>query len=210
MTDSEAQNEVAAGAGYCVPFFIDGKEVHTEQKFDVVSPSSGEIVHRCSSATTADALAAVDAATTAFKSWRKSTPGERRDIFLKTVEVMNKRKDELCQYLMDETGGSRPWAEFNIMVATDLIKDVAGRIPTIEGSIPMLADGTVSGLVLKEPYGVILAIAPWYGLDSSHVRCHLAYSIPGTRRTSLGPGLLLCRSLQVTLQSLRLPSSRHA
>lgn len=144
-----------------VPFFIDGKEVLPERKFNVVSPASGNIVHQAGSATEPDVRAAVDAAAKAFKTWRKSLPRQRRDIFLKAAEIMQRRKEELSQYMMDETGCPRMWGDFNVDTAKEFIIDIAGRLATLEGSIPTTADPNTGAMVLREPFGVILAIAPW-------------------------------------------------
>lgn len=151
----------AAEAPSSVPFFIDGKEVLPERKFNVVSPASGNIVHQAGSATEPDVRAAVDAAAKAFKTWRKSLPRQRRDIFLKAAEIMQRRKEELSQYMMDETGCPRMWGDFNVDTAKEFIIDIAGRLATLEGSIPTTADPNTGAMVLREPFGVILAIAPW-------------------------------------------------
>ncbi|AEO66077.1 uncharacterized protein THITE_2065964 [Thermothielavioides terrestris NRRL 8126] len=156
-----ADHVAAAPAGSPVPFWINGKEVHSERKFDVVSPASGKVVHASASATEADVRAASDAAANAFKTWKKSPPQVRRDILLKTAEVMGRRKEELSQYMMDETGCTRQWADFNVDTAREFIVDVAGRVAAVEGSIPTLADPNSGGMVLREPFGVVLAIAPW-------------------------------------------------
>jgi len=63
--------------------------------------------------------------------------------------------------MVDETGASAPWAAFNLNLASEILRDVAGRISSVSGTIPQTATEGVSALVLKEPYGVILAIAPW-------------------------------------------------
>ena len=146
---------------YVVPFLIGGHERHSKQTFDVISPATGEVVHQCSGATVNDAFAAVDAAAEAFKTWRKAPPVERRDIFLKAAEVMERRRKELAGYMDDETGCGNGWADFNLNVAIDFIKDVAGRIATLEGSFPTTMSTGSSAIVLPEPYGVVLAIAPW-------------------------------------------------
>lgn len=144
-----------------VPFFINGEEVHPERKFDVVSPASGKVVHQSGSATEAEVRAAIDTAANAFKTWKKVHPRQRRDIFLMAAEVMGRRKEELAQYMVDETGCSRQWADFNIDVARELLLDVAGRVATLEGTVPTVADPASAAMVLREPFGVVLAIAPW-------------------------------------------------
>jgi acyl-CoA reductase-like NAD-dependent aldehyde dehydrogenase len=152
---------VAAAEGFPVPFFINGKEVHPERKFNVVSPASGKVVHEAASASEADVRAAVDSAADAFKTWRKTLSRTRRDIFLKVAEVMERRRDELGDYIMNETGCPRGWADFNINTAKDLVLDVAGRVAALESTMPPTGDEGTGAMILKEPFGVILAVAPW-------------------------------------------------
>ncbi|EHK25176.1 uncharacterized protein TRIVIDRAFT_31969 [Trichoderma virens Gv29-8] len=144
-----------------VPFIINGEDYYPERSFDVTSPVTGKVVHRCGAATLADATAAVDAAAAAFKTWRKSTPVQRRDIFLKAADIIQQKSDELAEIMSNETGAATPWALFNINTAAELIRDAASRTSAIEGSFPTLMDPNTSGIVLREPYGVVLSVAPW-------------------------------------------------
>ncbi|KAJ0122746.1 ldehyde dehydrogenase [Diaporthe amygdali] len=147
--------------GATVPFHINGQDVVASKTFDVVNPATGKAVHKCSSATEADAKAAVDAAAKALPAWKAMVPTKRREVFLKAAEVLEKRRDELATTMVEEVGVPRAWADFNLGVAKDLILDVAGRLVTIEGTIPTPQDPNTGALVLKEPYGVVMAIAPW-------------------------------------------------
>jgi acyl-CoA reductase-like NAD-dependent aldehyde dehydrogenase len=151
----------APAEGSAVPFFINGKEVLPERKFNVVSPASGKVVHESGSAAEEHVRAAIDTAAEAFKTWRKTLPKARRDILLKAAEVMERRKEELSGYMMSETGCPRQWAEFNVTAARELILDVAGRLAGLDGSMPTTADANTGAMILREPFGVILAIAPW-------------------------------------------------
>lgn len=160
-----ASSPASGQSTYTVPCLINGQEYHTKDTFNVVSPTTGSVVHRCCSVTAEDAATAANAAAEAFQKWRKVLPAQRRDIFLKAAEIMSSRRQELAQYLVDETGGSHGWAEFNLDVATSIIKDVAGRIATLEGSFPTVMSPDTSAIVMQEPYGVVLAAAPWYVHD---------------------------------------------
>lgn len=144
-----------------IPLIIDGELLITDKTFDVVSPVTGKLVHRCCGASSTTVQAAVDAASRALKEWRQSTPGHRRNIFLRAAQVMEKRRGELAQCMMLETGASQEWADFNVDTAIELILDIAGRIATIEGSVPQCQDPGITAIVLKQPFGVVLAIAPW-------------------------------------------------
>lgn len=147
--------------GATVPFFINGRDVLSEKTFDVVNPATHAAVHKCSSATSSDAQAAVDAAAAALPAWKALPPGKRRDIFLKAAEVMDRRKDELAATMMEEVGVGKGWADFNVATSRDFLLDLAGRLVTIEGFVPTPADPATGAMVIKEPYGVVLAIAPW-------------------------------------------------
>jgi len=152
---------VASAEPFSVPFYINGKQVHPERKFNVVSPASGKVVHEAGSASEADVRAAVDTAADAFKTWKKSLPRARRNILLKVAEIMVERREELGNYMMDETGCPRQWADFNVNTARELVLDVAGRVGGLEDSMPTPADPNTGAMLLYEPFGVILAIAPW-------------------------------------------------
>lgn len=146
---------------YVVPFIINGMECRPQKTSDVVSPDTGKVVHQYGVAAATEALAAVNAAAKAFPAWRDTTPAERRDILLKTADILSRRKPELAEYMKAEVGASQQWANFNLETAIDFVKDVAGRVGSITGSIPTLSDPSVGGMILKEPLGVVLAIAPW-------------------------------------------------
>lgn len=147
---------------FIVPLVIGGKEKTTSDSFPVVSPATGETVHKCSNANVADAEEAVEAAAAALNDWKRKTPAERRDIFLKAAQILVQRTDELASYMESETAASRDWANFNLDLTREMLIDVAGRISAATtGAIPATRDANVSAMVVKEPYGVVLAMAPW-------------------------------------------------
>ncbi|GAB0132470.1 hypothetical protein EsDP_00000905 [Epichloe bromicola] len=150
-----------AAAATTVPLVIDGQDYAPEKTFEIKSPATGEVVYKSGGASVADAARAVDAAAEALKTWRKTTPQERQDILLKAAEIMSSRRQELTKYMVDETGSASGWADFNINVSVGMLKDVAGRIPTLAGSFPATANPSRSAIVLREPYGVVLSVAPW-------------------------------------------------
>lgn len=76
---------------------------------------------------------------------------------------------------MLETGAGPDFASFDHGLASDLLRDIAGRISSITGTIPQTSREDVSALVYKEPYGVILAIAPW---NAPHILGLRACAVP--------------------------------
>lgn len=128
--------------------------------FDVNSPASQKTIWKCAAASTDDALAAVESSQRAFQTWKKKKTPEIRGILLRAADIMERRLDELAAYQMEETGAPEFIVKsFNLPTTVEMLRDVAGRVCTITGTIPQSSEG--GALVFKEPYGVILGIAPW-------------------------------------------------
>lgn len=145
-----------------VPLQINGKDVHTSKTIQVVSPSTGNVIHQASAAGIAEALKAVEAAEAAFPSWADTTPDQKRDIFLKAANILERRIDEVGKWEEEEAGATPFYASgFDVPTAVNGLRDIAGKISGIVGTVPLLSDPKRSAMVLKEPYGVILGIAPW-------------------------------------------------
>ena len=145
-----------------MPLIIDNKDITTTTTLDVNNPGKSYLEHKCSSASIEDATQAVDSAQRAFPAWSKTRPAARREILLKAADVFLARKDEFIGYMCEETGAQVPYADFILMLGVNLLRDVAGKVSNIEATSPVLAQEGTSAMVYKQPYGVVLGIAPWY------------------------------------------------
>lgn len=172
-----------------VPLWIDGKEITTSTTFDVQSPTDDKTLWPSSSASVKEASQAVDAAQRAFKSWRKTKPAAIQTVMLKAAEIMAARKDELAGYMMLETGALRPFTDFNIETTIDNLRDVAGRAADIHGIIPPTKTEGQGAFIFKEPFGVILGIAPWNAPYILGVRSFLYAIAAGNTAVVKGPEL---------------------
>ncbi|KAI9847673.1 MAG: hypothetical protein M1837_001921 [Sclerophora amabilis] len=151
-----------ASSDYVVPLTIAGEEVQTSKTFAVTGPSSGKIVWTASSASVDDAIAAAASAQEAFSAWSRTTSSHRRDIFLRAADIIDRRRHELAEYMQAETGSEAAFsAGFNVPLSAEILRDVAGRISSIQGSIPSCSEEGRNALIFKEPYGVVLGLAPW-------------------------------------------------
>jgi acyl-CoA reductase-like NAD-dependent aldehyde dehydrogenase len=154
---------VKEDTSYTVPLLINGKEVTTDTAFPVTSPASHKHVWNSSSASLKDVKSAVSAAKAAFPAWSKMKPSAKRSIFLKAADVIEARSEELGDYMKIETGSADNFAGgFNVPKTADMLRDVAGRLNAVMGHIPSCDEEGTSALIVKEPYGVVLGIAPWY------------------------------------------------
>ncbi|MCJ1245884.1 hypothetical protein MMC30_003088 [Trapelia coarctata] len=163
MSTNGTHDEAANGSAEpVVPLQINGKDVKTNNTFDVVDPSSGKVIWKSSASSEENTLNAIAAAHAAFPAWSRTKPAKRRDVFLKAAEILARRGKELTEYMIKETGATEVYAGgFNIPMSVEMLKDVAGRIITISGTLPVCSEEGKNAILYKEPYGVVLGIAPW-------------------------------------------------
>ncbi|KAI0182191.1 Aldehyde/histidinol dehydrogenase [Xylaria flabelliformis] len=129
---------------YTVPLIINGEEYTPQGTFEVRSPDTGELLHLCSLATETDAKTAVEAAAAASSAWRSTNPATRRDVCLKAADLMNQRREDLEKCFAAEIGIGGHWATINVDTTISMLRDVAGRVSTLEGSVPNVADPNTS------------------------------------------------------------------
>lgn len=145
-----------------VPLWLDGEQVTTTATFDVVSPGTNKTLYQSSAATVKDAEAAVKSAEAALEAWSSTTASVRREVFLKAAQLFVERKEELKKLSQSETGAPDPYFEFDFNDALDHCKTVAGYVNSATtGTTPSMLEEGRTALVVREPYGVILAIASW-------------------------------------------------
>lgn len=187
-------------AAYIIPLQINGKDVKTSTTYKVVNPSTNELAWESCSASNTEAIQAAEAAQAAFPAWSKTKVSNRRDIFLKAADVMIRRAEELSNYIKTETGADETFTTFNVFASAEQLRDVAGRIPTVVGHLPAYNSEDRSAMILKEPFGVVLGIAPWYLVGDQHLFQSMLTSSSGMPHTSLAferlrtPSQLVIRS----------------
>lgn len=143
--------------------YINGAHVPAEddRTFTRTNPVTGEVVTEAAAASLSDVAKAVDAAATAFATWSVAPPGERRKVLLAAAGNLTARADEIVQAMKDEIGATEAWARFNCMLASDMLIEAASLTTRIKGEvIPSNRPGSTA-MAIRQPAGVVLAMAPW-------------------------------------------------
>ncbi|OQU95316.1 hypothetical protein CLAIMM_01542 isoform 2 [Cladophialophora immunda] len=149
-------------AGSTIPLWLDGQQVELSETFDVISPQNQQLLYKCSSASETDVERAVASAQEAFKTWSQTKPNFRRDIFLRAADIFEKRKQELGHYSQTETGALPSMFSLEHGLAADACRSVAGLIQiATTSSVLNPAERGSNAMMVKQPYGVVLAISPW-------------------------------------------------
>jgi vanillin dehydrogenase len=142
---------------------INGLAVTAEKgaTFERRNPLDGSVATRAPAASPADAVAAVEAAAEAFKTWRDTGPGARRALLLKAADALEAKTPQFIEAVAAETGATGMWAGFNVMLAAGMIREAASLTTQIAGEvIPSDVPGSLA-MGVRQPAGVVLGIAPW-------------------------------------------------
>lgn len=129
--------------------------------FERINPISGAVATRAAAASVEDAQRAADAAAAAFPEWSKSLPKQRREILLKAADLLEARGPQFVEVMGAEIGATAGWAMFNVTLAADMLREAASLVTQIKGEIiPSNRPGSLA-MAVRQPAGVVLAIAPW-------------------------------------------------
>ncbi|MER7364295.1 gamma-aminobutyraldehyde dehydrogenase [Nonomuraea wenchangensis] len=144
--------------------FVNGEFVDAKSgRFsDIIDPCTGEAYVQAPISGIEDVDAAYAAASAAFDSWGRTTPGERANLLLKVADAIEARADEINEAECRNTGKPRArMAEDETPVAADHFRFFAGAARTLEGPTAgeFLAEHT--SVIRHEPIGVIGQVTPW-------------------------------------------------
>lgn len=126
-----------------------------------INPYTGSAYATVAAAGTEDVKRAVDAASAAFESWAATSPTARARIFLKAADILEERTEQGVQLMAEEVGGVRPWAEFNIQLAANILRSAAAATTAPQGDVLATDLPGKYSLAVRQPYGVVAALSPW-------------------------------------------------
>jgi succinate-semialdehyde dehydrogenase/glutarate-semialdehyde dehydrogenase len=131
------------------------------ETFEVHDPANGEVIGVAAIATPQDAVSAVEAAHRAFAVWSKMPPPERGKILKRAAHMARERAQELGRLLTLEQGKPISEAIGEIQASADALEFFGEEGWRIQGELPPFSRANRRNFVLKQPYGVVVAIGPW-------------------------------------------------
>ena len=138
--------------------WVDGGNKET---FEDLNPIDDSLYAQVAKGTEADVKNAVAAAKSAFKSFKQTTPTERERWLLRVAELMEERKSELIDCLIDEIGSPIQKAMFEFAKGLSMVRAAAGMCRNVRGeTIPSDVPGKFS-MSIREPLGVVAVITPF-------------------------------------------------
>lgn len=129
--------------------------------FESTDPATGELVAALASSTPADVDAAVSSAARAFETSDWGSSGEvRARVLYGFAEALRGEQDRLAELLTREQGKTIHEAHIEISSAAKMTEYYAGLARVVYGRSAVLGP-EVTGVVLREPVGVVAVITPW-------------------------------------------------
>lgn len=141
--------------------YIDGEWLTGNGAWDIIdiNPYNGEKLCSVTVATAAEVDLAYRAAERAQRKWATAGSHERRAVLENAVRIVGERGDEIVELIIDELGGTRPRAEYEVRAAQEFLREAAGQAmrPTA-GLLPSVADSK-ENRVYRLPVGVVGVIS---------------------------------------------------
>lgn len=144
--------------------FVGGASVpsRAQTAFGLVDPVTEGTYGRSPVSTAEDVDDAFRAAATAFRTWRRTTPGERQLALFRIADAVEARAEEFADLESLDTGKPRAGlVEDEILLSVDQIRFFAGAARNLEGRSAgeYMTDHT--SFVRREPIGVVAQVTPW-------------------------------------------------
>lgn len=158
----EALEQVKSELGQKYPLIIGGKKIMSEATFASVNPSHpDQVVGYFSRATVEQADEAVQAAATAFESWKHVPAEERAGYLFAAADLMSQRRFYLNAWMIYEVGKSWLEADADTAEAIDFLEYYAREMIRLAGEQPLVHIEGENNELVYIPLGVGAVIPPW-------------------------------------------------
>ena len=152
---------MAAALKFPTSALIDGKWVSGAKSFAVTDPATGETLAHVPDLGVGEARAAIDAAARALPAWSGKTAKERAQILRKWFDLMIAETESLAQLMTSEQGKPLAEARGEVAYGAAFVEWFAEEGKRAYGKTIPTTMGSKRYLTIKQPIGVVAAIAPW-------------------------------------------------
>lgn len=158
----KALDAVESSLGGHYPLIIGGERITTENKIVSYNPADkNQVIGSVSKADQALAEKAMQAASEAFQTWKKTAPEIRADVLFKAAAIVRRRRHEFSALLTKEAG--KPWREADIDTAEaiDFMEYYGRQMLELKNGAPVLSRPGEFNRYSYIPLGVGIVISPW-------------------------------------------------
>ena len=143
--------------------YIAGKwlEGHSDKIIKNSNPYNQELIFELKAASTEDVDYAYQAALDSFTTWSVTSPAERKNLTLKVAEIIQARREEIIDWLIQESGSTRLKANLEVDATLNIIQEAATFPHRVMDSKLKSQDPERRSQVFHKALGVITVISPW-------------------------------------------------
>ncbi|MGA6877347.1 aldehyde dehydrogenase family protein [Acinetobacter sp. AND/436] len=128
---------------------------------DNLNPYTQESILKLQGASIVDVDSAYAAALEYAARWTDSSAEARKNLLLRVIEIIQARREEIIDWLIQESGSTRLKANIEVDAAIGILKESSTfpeRMLTQELPSP---DPTRQSYAVRKPLGVVAVISPW-------------------------------------------------
>ena len=134
--------------------------------------ATGESLAELVAGTADDVSRAAGIAAEAQRAWRDTYAVEQRAVFIKAAQLMDEHRAEIADWIVRETGGVRPKAEFELKMSLDELLEAAAMPTQPTGMVVPGNQPGLTSIARRNP--------------ARRGRRHLAVELPAHPRPALG------------------------
>ena len=160
----EALKDISSLFGKSCSHYIAGKQVQSEEEFADLNPINQDLlIGKFQKGGAVEFNNAVEAAFSAFKSWRDQNYQQRCSIMRKAAEIISQKKYDLASIMSLEAGKNRLEAMGDAEESADLIRYYCSQMEEAGGFVRAMGklSPNEQALGVLRPYGVWVVISPF-------------------------------------------------
>ncbi len=148
--------------------FIGGKwrQGQSSRLLKNINPYNDEVLTEITAATVDDIDEAYASALESKREWDKVNAYKKRDILEKAVDYIKEHEEEITEIIVEELGGTRLKAAFEISLVKNMIKEAATFPLRMEGKILPSTEDSKENRLYRIPAGVVGVISHLISLFS--------------------------------------------
>ena len=154
----EKYKDIVIGQNYINGEFV---ESFNEDTFEVVNPSTEDIIGRFPLGSEEEVKHAIDVAYEAQKSWEKLPPIQRAKYMRAIAQKIREKREHLARVITEEEGKLLKYAQGEVDKTADYIDYMAEWARRLEGEIIPSDRSNENILLYWKPLGVVAGILPW-------------------------------------------------
>ncbi len=146
-----------------IDHWIGGRSVAgtSGRKGPVFNPATGRQSGEVGFATVEEVDAAVQAAKTAFVTWREVSLAKRAELFFRIRELVHERRDEMARILTSEHGKVLSDATGEVTRGLEVIEFCCGLPTLLKSEFSEQASTGIDVYSIRQPLGVVAGITPF-------------------------------------------------